>query len=65
MPFLRALVAYWISASIVAAVELPCSKKALPRPLQARMNTGSGVVTSTAPRVPPITIMAAVACATS
>src|SRR5271157_3943552 len=51
--------------SMVAAVELACSRKAHRKPLTARRKTGSGVVTSTAPRVPPSTIRAAVACATS
>src|ERR1035438_4637192 len=51
--------------SMVAAVELACSMKAHRKPLTARRNTGSGVVTNTAPRVPPSTIMAAVPWATS
>src|ERR1039457_553103 len=51
--------------SMVAAVELACSMKAHRKPLTARRKTGSGVVTSTAPRVPPSTIMAAVPWATS
>src|ERR1039458_1525761 len=50
---------------MVAAVELACSMKAHRKPLTARRKTGSGVVTSTAPRVPPSTIMAAVPWATS
>src|ERR1035438_3655531 len=46
-------------------VSEPRSKNTAPKPRKARTTVAMGVVTSTAPKVPPNTIMAAVPCATS
>ncbi len=50
---------------MAASVELECSKKTAWRRPNPRSTTGSGLVTRTAPKVPPSTIMAAVPCMTS
>src|ERR1035437_9587651 len=50
---------------MVAAVSLAVSKNTSPSPRKARITVAIGIVTSTAPKVPPSTIMAAVNCARS
>src|ERR1035438_1609559 len=65
IPCLRALAACRINPSIAAAVSLVRSKKTAPTPLIARSTIAIGVVTNTAPKVPPRTIMAAVPCVRS
>jgi hypothetical protein len=65
MPLRRALVAKRITSSMTASGF--CSRLANTRPifLTAPSSVRTGVVTSTAPSVPPNTISAAVSCATS
>src|SRR5450759_2883937 len=50
---------------MVAAVSLAVSKNTSPSPRKARITVAIGIVTSTAPKVPPSTIKAAVNCARS
>src|ERR1035437_8274216 len=50
---------------MVPAVSLAVSKNTSPSPRKARITVAIGIVTSTAPKVPPSTIMAAVNCARS
>src|SRR5581483_5176139 len=65
MLFLRALVAYPMISSITCSGGCSCSRKTVPRYFAARISVLSGVVTMTAPIVPPSTIISAVTCAMS
>ena len=60
IPFLRASPEKWISFAIISAAPPVSSKKMARSARTARNATDIGVVTSTAPHVPPRTINAAV-----
>ena len=59
IPCLRAWVAYSIISSMAAAGDCAVSKKTRMNCLTARIRTFIGVVTITAPKVPPRTMIAA------
>src|SRR6185437_430707 len=64
-PPLRASFAYWRSCSMIGSALAVESHSTRVDFLTAARRIGSGVVTMTAPTVPPITIIAAVICVTS